>query len=887
MGQDINHQSQTISDDRNQRLLTLLQEISLAVAQAETINNAFAAVLTHVCHFMNWPLAHVYIWSEAANALVSSRIWYMADASTIVPFRELSEATQFRRGEGTLGYVWQTGEAITILDVHDSSIIVREMPAEEEGVRAYFAFPVMIDGQVTAVLEFFSPESVPPDPNMTSVINHVSALLGLAWQKQQTVARLQQSEAQLAEAQRTAHIGHWEWDIISNEVTWSPELYRIYGLTPDNFTVTIETYLSHVHPGDQDHVQNKVNGAYEYGRSFDYFHRIIRPDQTVRVVHARGRPVYDQAGSIVKLIGTAQDMTELKETELKLAQSVRQLSTLVEIGQAIASTLDLEQIYERVLTLVRPLIGAEALLLFLYKDKMLEIIASDQDSLLNMRDMRGLRITPKSGIAGEVWQRGQPVLLKGQACVEQLSPKLKNMTGYTPQTVLAVPIRWRDNAVGVIEATHQNAAAFNEEFLGLLETIATWTAIAIANARQYTQLQRRLSESDALLSISHALTETLELDQLLQLIVTQAQKVITNADWAAIHLLQPKTNHLELAARAGLDLGLDEYHIAHGEGIAGQVIASGDVINVSDVQNDPRRLPVDLNTNAHSLLVAPVESRLRRIGTISVQCATPASFTADDERLLTVLGVQIGMAIENARLFAAQRRAREKAEGQRERMRHMARRVMQAQETERARIARELHDESGQWLTSLKISLDLIRSALPETLSDIHDSLNDVLELTDKTMSNLRLLSHNLRPPGLDVYGLDAALAGLCQDFETHTHLKIVYSCSSLPNLAELTSLSLYRFAQEAITNAAKHAEATEVQVTLAHDSDMIWLQVVDNGCGFSPPEMDEDAPKEGIGLTSMIERLEMVNGRIQIDSSPGQGSVITAFVPHVAAEET
>ena len=105
--------------------------------------------------------------------------------------------------------------------------------------------------------------------------------------------------------------------------------------------------------------------------------------------------------------------------------------------------------------------------------------------------------------------------------------------------------------------------------------------------------------------------------------------------------------------------------------------------------------------------------------------------------------------------------------------------------------------------------------------------------------------------------------------------------------MAELTSLSLYRFAQEAITNAAKHAEATEVQVTLAHDSDMIWLQVVDNGCGFSPPEMDEDAPKEGIGLTSMIERLEMVNGRIQIDSSPGQGSVITAFVPHVAAEET
>ncbi|MAT98312.1 MAG: hypothetical protein CL608_14300 [Anaerolineaceae bacterium] len=887
MGIDTNHQPQTNANNRNQRLLTLLQEISLAVAQSETIDSAFAEVLSHICRFMDWPLAHVYIWSEAANALVSSRIWYMADASTIAPFRELSEATQFHRGEGTLGYVWETGESITILDVHDSSIIVREMPAEEEGVRAYFAFPVMINGGVMAVLEFFSPESVPPDPDMTSVINHVSALLGLAWQKQQTVAQLRQSETQLAEAQRTAHIGHWEWDIINNEIAWSPELYRIYGLTPDNFTATYENFLELIHPDDLEYVQFKIEDAYQNGRSFDYFHRIVRSDKTVRVIHARGRPVYDQAGSIVKLLGTAQDMTELKETELKLALSVRQLSALVEIGQAIASTLDLEQIYHRVLTLVRPLINAEALLLFLYddKDEVLEVIAADHnDAQFNVV---GTRVSPDKGILGDVWHSGQALLLQGKECVDRIAPELEQMRGYVPQALLAVPVRWQEQAVGILEATQSNASAFTEGIVPLMETIAAWTAIAIANARQYKQLQRRLSESDALVSISHALTETLELDELLQLIVTQAQKIITNADWAAIHLLQSKTNHLELAAKAGLDLGLDEYRIEQGEGIAGQVIANGGVLNIADVQIDARRLPVDLSTQARSLLVAPVESRLRRIGTISVQCATPATFTTDDERLLTVLGVQIGMAIENARLFAIQRRARERAERQRERMRQMAQRVVHAQEAERARIARELHDESGQSLTSLKISLDLIRSALPESLSDIRQSLDDVLELTDKTMSNLRLLSHNLRPPGLDVYGLDAALAGLCQDFETHTHLKIIYNGEELTNLEELTSLSLYRFAQEALTNAAKHAEATEVQVTLAQDSDMITLQVADNGCGFSPPELDEDAPKSGAGLPGMMERLEMVNGRMQIKSSPEQGSVVTAVVPYVVPEET
>jgi GAF domain-containing protein len=169
----------------------------------------------------------------------------------------------------------------------------------------------------------------------------------------------------------------------------------------------------------------------------------------------------------------------------------------------------------------------------------------------------------------------------------------------------------------------------------------------------------------------------------LQLIVNIAQEIIANADWTTIHLLQPNTNKLDLAASAGLDLSGDTYYINLGEGIAGRVMAEGGVINVADVKTDLRQLPIDLSLNAGSLLVAPVETPLKRIGTISVQCVTPATFTADDERLLTILGVQAGMAIENARLYSAQRRAREWAEKQRERMRHMARRVIKAQRTRR------------------------------------------------------------------------------------------------------------------------------------------------------------------------------------------------------------
>ncbi|MFO7681538.1 MAG: GAF domain-containing protein [Chloroflexota bacterium] len=864
------------------RLVQLLQDISLTVDQAETITAAFNTVLARICRFMDWPLGHVYVWSEATDKLVSSRIWYMADPYIFLPFRQLSEAMQFQRGQGTVGRVWENGEALSILDVQTETIFRRKLPVEEGGIRAYFAFPVIVEGEVTAVLEFFSPESAAPDPDIIDVIMHVGALLGLAIRRQDALAQLRYSETQLAEAQRTAHIGHWEWDIGHDKVSWSSELYRIYGLSPDTPQFSYEDFLACVHPDDATYTQQKMVHAYQNGSLFDYFHRIIRPDGSVRVLHARGRPIYDHAGRIVKLYGTAQDMTELRKTELTLAQTVRTLSALMEIGQTVSATLDLELIYERVLSLGRPLIKAEALILFLINEDMLEIVAMDQE---NIPDMRGVRLPSDSGIAGEVWGRGRSLLLKGEACIRQLSPLFEELTDYRPETIIAVPVRWQDEAVGVLEAIHHETDTFDEEDVHLLETMASWTAIAIGNARQYKQLQRRLMESDAITAISNALIETLDLDALLQLIINKVQSILPEADWAVIHLLHPKTNSLELVAGAGIEVGAAAYSMNLGEGIAGYVIANGGVINIPDMQNDPRRLTIDASINTHSLLVAPVESRQMRIGTISVQCATPSAFTADDERLLTVFGIQAGMAIENVRLYAAQKQARKKAEKQRERMRHMALRVVEAQEKERTRIARELHDESGQSLTSLKISLDLIRSLLPPEMIEIKENLGDVLALVDKTMNNLRLLGHNLRPPGLDVYGLDASLAGLCQDFQTHTTLQVTYKGVGLPHLAALPALSLYRFAQEAMTNAAKHAQATRITVTLNLESDMITLVVEDNGEGFLPPDFEESLPAQGAGLVGMIERLELVSGRLHIESIPGHGSRLTAVVPYVAEE--
>lgn len=863
------------------RLLTLLQDISLGVDQAQSAESAFAVVLTRLCQYMDWPLGHAYIWSEATGKMVSSRVWYMEDAAAMARFRELSEATTFAPNEGTVGAVVATARPYSVLDVQEEHSFVRRLPLDEGGIRAYFAFPIFVRDEVAAVLEFFSPQAVAPGEPVQSIIDHVSTLLGLALQRQRAFAELQRSESQLEEAQRIARVGHWEWDIVRDEIVWSSELYRIFGVEPREIEATLDGVNRFVHPADLEYSLARSRDAYEKGIPFDYFLRIVRPDGETRVLHSRGRPIYDAAGNIIRLHGTAQDMTEQKETELELATTVRQLSAIMEIGQAIASTLELEAIYEQVMAQVRPLLGAEALILLVEKDDALEIVAMDHEDVV---DMRGMRVPPGSSIVGEAWRSDQSLLVSGDAALRLNSTAMTKLTGYQPQAALAVPVRWRDERVGILAAIHREPDAFNEEDLRLLEMTAAWTAIAIGNARQYDQLQRRLSETNAIITINSAFTQTLNVDELLQLIANETHAIVPVADWTSIHLYEPTTGTLELVASAGLDLGEKDYRIAPGEGIAGHSIGTGEVLNVPDVQLDPRRLPIDLQINARSLLVAPIESRGGRIGTLSMQCSRPGAFAPDDERVLKLLGIQAGLAIENARLYSAQERARARAEWQRERMADMARRVVEAQEAERARIARELHDESGQSLTSLRISLGMMQAQLPDELAEMKTTLDDLLALTDRTMSNLRLLSHGLRPPGLDAYGLDAALEGLCEDFRLHTQLQVTYRGDDTLEVDPLPALSAYRFAQEALTNVAKHAEATAVDVTLRQDGNVIKLTVKDDGRGFAAPNPSEDHPRTGTGLVGMIERLELVDGHLEIDSVPGRGSLLTAVVPQHSA---
>jgi PAS domain S-box-containing protein len=136
---------------------------------------------------------------------------------------------------------------------------------------------------------------------------------------------LRLSEARLKEAQRIAHLGNWDWDIITNELLWSDEIYRIFGLTPQQFGATYEAFLNSVHPEDREFVEHSVNEALYEGQPYDINHRIILPDGAVHIVHENGEVTFDNDGKPLRMVGTVHDITELKRAEEELRALSRHL----------------------------------------------------------------------------------------------------------------------------------------------------------------------------------------------------------------------------------------------------------------------------------------------------------------------------------------------------------------------------------------------------------------------------------------------------------------------------------------------------------------------------------------------------------------------------------
>lgn len=524
--------------------------------------------------------------------------------------------------------------------------------------------------------------------------------------RKEAIEQITEREILLAESQSLAQLGSWTWDAATKEITWTEGLYRVFGFEDDSQPRTAEDYSPRIHPDDREAMGKSLQSVVDTDDPIHYSHRVVRPDGEIRYVHGVSRRTTNEQGEMVRVFGMIQDITDDYMTRARLSRTVEQLAMVSSLAQTVIATLDKRKIYAQVVTALRPLIGADAVVIFEREGDDLVVQLADADKE-DAEALIGVRIAIAETVAGRVWESGEPHLWQGDTSHHLVHPNMRQALGYSPPSVISVPMRWQGERVGVLQAYHPEEKAFDNDDRNLLEIVADWLAIALINAR----------------------------------------------------------------------------------------------------------------------------------------------------------------------LLESQQRARRIAELQSERLHQLTRRILSAQEDERRRVARELHDEAGQALAVLKMNLSLLRNGIQDT--DLRNQLQEVLDLTSQTAKNIRHLAHNLRPPTLDAFGLTHTLEDLCRKFADHTKIELDFHADTLPPLSNDFSIVCYRFVQEALTNIAKHANATRVNVTIRNAENTLTIEVQDNGQGF-----DTEKASSGIGFLGMTERLELLDGTLEVESKIGDGTRLVARIP-------
>lgn len=312
---------------RYEEELQLLLGISREVTSANDFASALQIALYMICEATDWATGEAWIPTPQGDALKLTRTWQGNDGK-IKKSRRAGTGQLLKKGKGLPGKVMEIRKPVWIPDLKDCGYFSRATLALKVDFHTAFAVPVFSRDSLVAVLAFFSKSAQPEDGHLMELTSSVANQLGNLFHRKQVEEQLIKRDRQLAEAQKLARLGSWEWDMGSNEVTWSKELFEIFGLSPRHFDGTFDAYISRVHPEDRDGVQLTIREAAKQRKRFVQEERIIRPDGVIRNLHSEGAFV-DPDGQSPRMVGFCQDVTDRKKAE----EALYQLASLVQASE--------------------------------------------------------------------------------------------------------------------------------------------------------------------------------------------------------------------------------------------------------------------------------------------------------------------------------------------------------------------------------------------------------------------------------------------------------------------------------------------------------------------------------------------------------------------------
>ncbi len=653
---------------------------------------------------------------------------------------------------------------------------------------------------------------------------------------------LRRSERQLQEAQQVAHLGSWDWDIPTNTVTWSDEMHRIYGLKPGEFGATYESFLERLPPEDRALARATVEAAYRDKQPFTFEHRVLRPDGTVRWVHARGEVLVDDAGRPIRMIGTGQDITERRQAE----DAVR---SLLRITRELNSTLDVDALMESLVKETLTLLDAESGCAGL----------RTPEGMVCQQHVRGSEVTPfrhcwpsGHGLAGWVAVHKAPYATNDARNDPQVDAEARERFGI--RSALCTPLLdHRGEVLGFFQVHNKrDGSGFVPTDREAMVGVSQAASVAIQNALAYRKIQIAA--------------------EALRLAERKYRGLFENAV-EGICQTTPDGRFLAANPAVARLLGYDSP-----EELMAGVSDIGRQIYVDPIRREEWKRILEKHD---ALSGFEVELRRKDGSTIWVSMSTRALRDEDGELVHYATSLQ----------DVTQRRKAEES------LREVSGLLLRSQTEERRRISRELHDSTAQSLAALAINLGLVDRAA-YVLDDVaRRRLADSLELARQCCREIRTLSYLLHPPSLEEADLWSAVRWYAEGFTSRSGIHVDLTMPDDPGrLPQEVETALFRIVQESLANIHRHSGSRRARIRIAREAGRVTLVVRDDGRGMERASRGRGVRPVplagsgrhagpgrhaglGVGITGMRERVRQLGGHIEIDSSDS-GTSVTVMLP-------
>jgi PAS domain S-box-containing protein len=740
---------------------------------------------------------------------------------------------------------------------------------------------------------------------LTALILFQTLLIGLLLRnivhRKRAQEALRQKEADLADAQRLARVGNWLWDPKKKAFCWSTELYRIHGLDPSSPPPSLEEFARLFTPESWERLSAAMQGDAETGLVQDLDLELVRPDGSKRCVTTRGAIIKDGNGHVTHLHGTTQDITERKQAD----EARSRLAAIVESSDDAIISNDLngiiqswnrgaeqtfgyteeEALGQRITLIIPPELRDEedTILHNARVGQKVEHYETVRVTKAGKRIHVSLTISPLKDSSGKVI--GSSKIARDISEGKRVESELKKS-----EEKFAKAFRRSPMALVLMNAT-------TNRYLDVNETFEQFTEFSRADVLGKSELDlglwldfnARSKLVKGLMSVGFVRNVECEFR-------SRTQKVLIGLVSAELIDLDGETCILAVVANI-TDRKQSEQALVESEArfrlianTAPALIWMSGTDKLCNYFNQPwleftgRRLDQELGNGwldcVHS------DDLQKCMDTYTQYFDRRDRFSMEyrlrrqdgEYRWMQDVGVPrfnsdgsfagfVGCCMDISDMKQARATVIE-----------FGGRLIRAGEEERARIARELHDDINQRLALLANGLQEVEQVMADDDDELKQPLRVLGQLTSEIATDIQRMSHHLHPSKLHYLGLGAAVRELCLEFSKQHKIEVECIVNRLPlDLDETTSLNLFRTVQESLHNVAKHSHAHHVKVEVSCDSDLLRLRVSDDGVGFASERSPNHA---GLGLVSMQERLRSVGGELSIWSKPSLGTLVEGTVP-------